>query len=271
LKTLEFILPLRNPPAVIEQTVKSLVAQTDRRFSILLSDNFSAQGMELMDTAAAQFEAAGIPVRRVKPPFELGRVEHWNWAHYESGADWLKPVFAGDWLEHDYVAKLRAAILSNPECRYIYSSYTLHRVDAEPQTVSSAWAGSFRTAREMERVVLRYGMQFGPPSAAAYERMAFVIVGGYPTALPISADSQLFCAMASRFGALGFVEPLCHFNIHGARFSSSLPGRRRDTFREAITYYLSLGYGAWAARARFSKPAFARLLARETRHYFAGK
>jgi hypothetical protein len=123
----------------------------------------------------------------------------------------------------------------------------------------------------MEKVALRYGMQFGPPSAAAYERNAFITLGGYPTALPICADSLLFCTMAARFGALGFVEPLCHFNIHGARFSTGLPQRRQDNFREVITYCLMLGYAAWASRIKFSKLAFTRLLARETRSYLTGK
>jgi glycosyltransferase involved in cell wall biosynthesis len=271
LNTLEIILPLRNPTPVIEQTVKSLATQTDRRFAVLLSDNFSTHGGELIAAAAGHFEAAGIPVRRVRPPYELGRVEHWNWAHFEAHAAWLKPVFAGDWLEPDYVAKLRAAALANPACRYVYSSYTLHRVDEPPQTVTAAWAGQFRAAAEMERIVLRYGMQFGPPSAAAYERTAFAAVGGYPTALPICSDSLMFCALASRFGALGFEEALCHFNIHGARFSTNLPKRRQDTFRETLTYLLLLGYGAWAARVRFSKLGYARMLAREIQSYRNGK
>ena len=271
MKTLEIILPLRNPTAVIGQTIKSLVVQTDRNYSVLISDNYSTQGGELIAAAVAQFQAAGIVVRRVQPPFELGRVEHWNWAHYAASTDWLKPVFAGDWLETNYIAKLRAAIIANPSCRYMYASYVLHRVDTAPETVCSPWAGRFQTPTEMERVVLRYGMQFGPPSAAAYEREAFAAVGGYPTALPICSDSLMFCALASRFGALGFAEPLCHFNIHGARFSTALPQRRQDTFRECLTYYLMLGYGAWAERVSFSKPAFARMLARETRAYLSGK
>jgi hypothetical protein len=267
LNTLEIILPLRNPTAVIEATVKSLVAQTDRRFSILLSDNFSTSGGELLADAATTFEAAGIAVRRVRPPFELGRVEHWNWAHFESHAEWLKPVFAGDWLEVDYTAKLRAASLANPGCRYIYAAYVLHRVEMAPLTVSSPWAGGFRTATEMEKVVLRYGMQFGPPSTAAYEKTALLAVGGYATPLPICADSLLFCALASRFGALGLAEPLCNFNIHGARFSTGLGEKQRDAFREAFTYCLMLGYQAWAERVPFSKFAFARLLWRQARAY----
>jgi hypothetical protein len=271
LNTLEIILPLRNPTAVIEGTVKSLAAQTDRRFSVLLSDNFSTSGGEFFSSAEKQFEAAGISVRRVRPPFEIGRVEHWNWAHHEAHAEWLKPVFAGDWLEPDYIAKLRLASLTNPTCRYVYSSYVLHRVGYLPLTVKSVWSGGFRSAREMQEVVLRYGMQFGPPSAAAYEKSVFVTCGGYATSFPICADSLLFCAIASHFGALGLAEPLCNFNIHGARFSTGLGEKRRDTFRETLTYHSMIAYRAWAERAGFAWSSFARVLLRETRSYLRGR
>src|SRR6202012_2467346 len=117
-------------------------------------------------------------------------------------------------------------------------------------------------------VVLRYGMQFGPPSAAVFERAIFTAGGGYPTALPICADSLMFCAMASRFGSLGLGEALCHFNIHGARFSTSLLGRRRDSLRETLTYYWMLGYGAWAQGIDFCKLAFAKALLRELRAFY---
>jgi hypothetical protein len=267
--TLAIILPLRNPTAVIAQTADSLASQTDRRFTVLLSDNHSTKGEEFISATANRLQSAGITVRRVQPPFELGRVEHWNWAHHEAGADWLKPVFAGDWLEPDYVARLRAGIAANPACRYVFTSYVYHRGTDKPVPVVSPWAGRFRSPAEMQDNVLRYGMQFGPPSAAAIERNAFIAVGGYPTTLPICSDSLMFCALASRYGVLGIAEPLCHFNIHDARFSTTLPGRKRDTLRECLTYYLMLGYQAWSARVPFSRPGFARLLLRELRAYRA--
>jgi hypothetical protein len=267
LKTLEFILPVRNPTEVLEQTVKSIAGQTDRGFSVLISDNYTTKGGEWIEAAMGEFQKAGIAARRIKPPVELGRVEHWNWAHYQANSEWLKPVFAGDWLELDYVAKLRAAAAANPACRYIFASYVLHRLNVAPETVSSPWVGRFYPAAEMKTAVLRYGMQFGPPSVAAYERTAFIGAGGYPTPLPICSDGLLFCALASRYGALGMAEPLCHFNIHGARFSTGLGEKRKFTFQETITYFWLLGYQAWSEKVQFSGVMFLRLLLREFRGY----
>lgn len=267
MSTLDIILPLRNPTAVLEKTAQSLAAQTERRFSVLLSDNYSTKGLEFLDAAASDLQAAGITVRRVRPPSELGRVEHWNWAHYESTGDWLKPLFMGDWLETNYVSELRAALLGHPQARYVFTSFVYHHGDDPPKIVANPWAGPFYPPEKMERITLANGMQFGPPSAAAYERAAFIALGGYPTTLPICADSLLFCTMASRFGALGLADALCHFNIHGARFSTNLAQQRRNTLRETITYYLMLACRACSERARIPRIAFARLLAREFRSY----
>jgi glycosyltransferase involved in cell wall biosynthesis len=266
-KTLDIILPLRNPPAAFEKTVESLLAQTDRRFTVLLSDNHSTSGAEIIPAVAKKLASAGIFARCVRPPIELGRVEHWNWAMTESSAEWLKPVFAGDWLEPDYVSIIREAAEENPACRYIFCSYVLHPGSNPPVTVTSPWAGRFRPPSEMQQRVLSHGMQFGPPSAAAYERGAFIAIGGYATTLPICADGLTFCTMASRFGVLGIAEPLCHFNIHDARFSTKLPGRRRDSLRELLTFYGMLGYRAWAGFMPLPAISFARLLWRQGREY----
>ena len=119
----------------------------------------------------------------------------------------------------------------------------------------------------MQDVVLRLGMQFGPPSAAAYERTAFISLGGYASTLPMVADSLLFCSLAARFGAAGIRETLCHMNIHAARFSPLLPGKRGDTFGETMTYLSLLGYHAWTERDHFPVVGFFRQLAREFKNY----
>src|SRR5580698_8170005 len=163
MRTIEIIIPLRNPPAAFERSVESLLAQKERSFSVLLSDNHSTKGGELIAAAVERLRGAGIAMRSVRPPLELGRVEHWNWAMYESAGEWLKPLFAGDWLDADYVALLRGAMAENPECRYIFCSYVLHPGGNPPVTVTSPWVGRFRPPAEMQQNVLSHGMQFGPP------------------------------------------------------------------------------------------------------------
>src|SRR5258708_16062324 len=89
---LEIIIPLRNPGAELVPTVASLVSQTDRDFSVLLCDDLSTKGLDHLAEAQKQLTAAGIAVRCIKPPFELWRIEHWNWSHSESPPECFKPL-----------------------------------------------------------------------------------------------------------------------------------------------------------------------------------
>jgi glycosyltransferase involved in cell wall biosynthesis len=264
---LEILIPLRNPTAVFVETIESLAAQLDKDFSVLISDNFSTSGLEEIERALTKLKEAGIAARKIQPPSELGRVEHWNWLHYQSDADWLKPLFAGDWLEYNYVALLRQTVAVCPQCHYVFVQFGYHRDGMPEEIVPNKWAGRFNSPAEMQNVVLRFGMQFGPPCAAAYERTAFFALGGYPTTLPICADSIFFCTMAARFGAAGIARRLCHFQLHKERFSIHLPGKRRDTFRETMIYIFMLAYHGWTERDAFPKTGFARLIARSIRDH----
>jgi hypothetical protein len=268
--TFEILIPVRNAADVFRQTVESLAAQTDRDFTVLISDNFSKSGQEHIEQALSLLADAGISARRIQPPVELGRVEHWNWVHYQSQADWLKPLFAGDWLEPDYIGVLHQVAGSDPRCAYVYTGYQYH-CGTETTTNISKWSGRFFTPQEMQEVVLRYAMQFGPPSAAAYSRTAFLALGGYSAELPITADSFLFCTLAARFGAFGVAKALCHFNIHPNRFSTTLPEQRLYTHRETLTYILTLAYHAWTEKDAFPVTGFLRLLAREYKGRFSGQ
>lgn len=262
--TFEVLIPLRNATEVFGKTIASLAAQTDKNFSVLISDNFSTSGREHLVAAQATLAQAGIAARIIQPPAELGRVEHWNWLHYQSPTDWLKPLFAGDWLEPDYIATVRQTAADEPRCAYIYCGYQYHRA-GETQTTVGSWAGKFFTAQEMQNLVMRFGMQFGPPSVAAYRRDAFLRSGGYEPTLPICADSLLFCKLAARNGAFGVPRACAHFLIHAARFSDSLPGRHRETFREKLRFLGDLGMTAWHERWRFSIWGYLRFFAREVR------
>jgi len=254
---------------VIEKTIDSLIAQTDRSFSVLLSDNHSKEGMDRLGRATSRLTLAGISVHSIRPPVELGRVEHWNWAHFMADADWVKPLFAGDWLDEHYVAKLRKITREHPQCRYVYTGFVYHR-QGEPDLIFiNDWIRKYEGTHEMARIVMNYGMQFGPPSAAAYCRTTFLGTGGYPTQLPICSDSLLFCTLASRYESRGIPEALCHFNIHGSRFSTTLPSKRLQTFRECLVYYVMLAYFLSTENIRYSRWGFLKLMLREARSYMA--
>lgn len=261
---IEILIPLRNITEVIQKTIHSLIAQTFRDFRVLISDNFSTTGQEWIDWAVRELEGNGVSVRRIKPPVELGRVEHWNWIHYESHATWLKPLFGGDSLEPDYIASVCAAVSKVPECAYVSCGYRYHHGDVSTD-VQCSFTSRFIPASEMQDRVLRYGMQFGPPSAAFYKRDIFLKSGGYDPALPICADSLLFCKMAARNGVYKLQRVGVHFLIHGARFSSSLHEKKQATFRETLYYFADLGLTGWHERWQFPVIGYIRMFLRAIR------
>src|SRR5690242_10449136 len=124
---LEIIIPVRNPDERLARTVASLAAQTDRQFSVLLCDSGSTSGLKQLKEAQQQLVALGIAVRRVQAPGELNRLEHWNWAHAQTQAEWLKPLPAGGELKPAYVEALRQRIHQQPQAQLI-------RCDAEVRT-----------------------------------------------------------------------------------------------------------------------------------------
>src|SRR2546430_9365070 len=96
---LQFLIPLRNPTDVLTKSIASLVTQSEKNFEVIISDNHSTSGQEFIEAALAALQEGSLAVKIVRPGRELGRVEHWNWLHYQATADWLKPLFVGDWLD----------------------------------------------------------------------------------------------------------------------------------------------------------------------------
>lgn len=222
---LEVIIPVRNPGEKLLESAASLAAQTDRDFGVVLSDNGSTSGLEWIAQACATLGAAGIPVRQVRPRLALGRVEHWNWAHSQATADWLKPLFVGDLLAPAYVARLRERALARPAARFIRCEFEMR----SPQSTSVTrvpFAQSSLTPSEFLDHYPQGGNWIGGPVNVAYHRAAWQVAGGYLPQLPACADLELYVMMILRHGLETIPEPLAIFQLHDQRFSHGITRRR---------------------------------------------
>jgi hypothetical protein len=205
--TLEIIIPVRNPDARLLQTAASLVAQTDRRFEVLLSDNCPGTGIERLEEAAKQLMAAGITVRRVKMPGELKRLEHWNRAHSEARADWLKPLLAGEILRPEYVARFRKRVEEKPQAQFVRCDAALRtewgvetvRAPFDEASIAAAQFGDYFPAK-VEWICRM--------SNVAYSRIAWLATGGYCNQLPGFASLNLNVTLALHHGLENIAEPL---------------------------------------------------------------
>lgn len=217
-------MPVRNPGSKLIESGASLIAQTNRDFGVVLSDNFSDKGSEFITQFCNELKTAGIPVQRVKPSRELGRVQHWNWAHAQGQADWLKPLFVGDLLKPEYVARLRQRT-QKPEAHVVRCEFEMRT--SVGSTVSSA---PFRHESLSPSEFLNYfpaqGNWLGGPLNMAYRRTAFQVTGGYATQLPSAADYKLHAMLATRYGLEIIHQDLATFQLHEQRFSHGIRGRR---------------------------------------------
>ena len=244
---LEIVVPVRNPGSKLIETGASLVAQTGRDFSVLLSDNFSTSGSGIIAQFCDQLRNAGITARAVKPPFELGRVQHWNWAHAQAKAEWLKPLFVGDRLKTAYVQRVRERLGTRPAAQFMRCDCEFHTAAGIAITPAPFTAESL-TPTEFLAYFPALGNWLGGPINFAYRRAAWQAAGGFATQFPASADYKLSALLALRHGIEVFHEPLTEFHLHEQRFSSGIRGRRVNgcmevwlILRQMRNYCLSVG------------------------------
>ena len=219
-------MPVRNPGAKLLETGASLAAQTARGFGVVLSDNFSTSGQEILAQFEAEMAAAGIPVRRVRPPYELGRVQHWNWAHAQGTADWLKPLFVGDLLQPDYVLRHRQRVEARPSAQIIRCEFEVLVAGISQPAARAPFALEHLTPENFLNYFPLLGNWIGGPINIAYRRTAWQAAGGYAPQLPACADLKLNAQLAARYGLEVIHETLAVFQLHDQRFSHGIRHRR---------------------------------------------
>lgn len=211
---LEIIIPVRNPDQRLARTVASLAAQTDRKFSVILSDNASGSGLNHLKEAQQQLAAVGIPARRIRAPGEMGRLEHWNWAHAMAEADWLKPLPMGSELRPAYVEALNQRIHRQPQAQSV-------RCDAD---VMTEWGPETVRAPFQETSLSAAGfMEYFPASIRwlagssnmAFRRVAWQAAGGYSVQLPGSSFLNLNVILALHHGLENIHESLVAVDLAG--------------------------------------------------------
>jgi hypothetical protein len=255
---LEIIIPVRNPDAKLLETGASLIAQMDRNFGILLSDNHSTTGQDMMEQFQHEMVSAGITVRQVKPPYALGRVQHWNWAHGEGRAEWLKPLFVGDLLLPAYIERLRQRTQIKLNAQIIRCEFEV-RENGKVRITSVPFQQESLSPAEFLSYYPLLGNWIGGPINVAYRRAAWQAAEGYSPQLPACADLKLNSALAVRHGLEIIHEPLAVFQLHEQRFSHGIGKRRVNgcfelwlILRELRIYCLKAGLpwpenGVWRA------------------------
>ena len=211
---MEIIIPVRNPDQRLARTAASVAAQTDRKFSVILSDNGSTSGLNYIKEAQQQLAAAGIPVRRVQAPGEMRWLEHWNWAQAQAQADWLKPLPVGSELKPVYVEAFNQRIHQQPQARFVRCDGEV-RTEWGLETVRAPFPqGSISPAEVLNYFPARIRW-LATGSNMAYQRVAWLAAGGYSMQLPGCAFLNLHVILALHHGLENIHEPLVTVDLAG--------------------------------------------------------
>lgn len=209
---LEIIIPVRDGGRRLLRTAASLAAQTEREFAVLLSDDFSAAWPAQVEEAQNQLEAAGIAVRRLRPPRGLKRLEHWNWAHTQSRADWLKLLLPGEELRPAYVEHLGRCVRERPHARLVRCDVEL-RTDWGPVTERAPFTGKGVNAAEFAHFFPGRQRWMARTINVACDRGAWWGAGGYATQFPACAGLNFNVIQALHYGVENVPEPLAFVDI----------------------------------------------------------
>jgi hypothetical protein len=204
---LEIIIPVRDGSHRLLPTAASLAAQTDRRFAVLLSDDFSATGPHQIDEAQNQLAVAGIQVRRLRPPRGLKRLEHWNWAHAQSRGGWVKLLLPGEELRPAYVERLGRCVAERPHARFIRCDVEL-RTEWGPVISRAPFAGNGVDPAEFVRYFPRQRKWIARSINVACDRTTWLSAGGYATQFPVRAALNFNVIQALHHGVENVPEPL---------------------------------------------------------------
>ncbi|MDB6022020.1 MAG: hypothetical protein JWQ04_1877 [Pedosphaera sp.] len=224
----DIVIWAQNPDASLVETAASLAAQTDRQFGVVLSDNHSSVGQNHLDTTHKKLLSAGISVRRVTPPGELSRIEHWNWAHSQSQAAWLKPLSPGEHLKPLFVERLKQRISERPKAQVIRCDIEL-RTEWGPEILTAPFELASISAGEFTNYFPAHLEWVSHSGNFAYGRTAWQAMGGYSIHQPASAALNLNVMLSLHHGLENLPETLV---------SAEWPAH--DNRRERISYLMEL-------------------------------
>lgn len=215
--TLEIVCPVRNGGDAFRETLRSLAPLARPGCTLLISDNFSTDGNLWADLLP---ELTAWQPRIIRPPAELGRVEHWTWALRQSTAQLVKPMMSGDFLAPTCVERVLAAADAHPEASFSFCQSRMLEVEKEYVAGPLIPEGLISSERFRELTV-EQGNVAGALTGVTFRRDILFSALPFDTAFPWSADWRLYCRCAAVAPCYFIAEPLCLLNRRIARFSSS--------------------------------------------------
>jgi glycosyltransferase involved in cell wall biosynthesis len=257
--SIAIIIPNFNHSRLIHRNLQNLADQTQAPDEIIVVDDAST------DHSLAVIESFcdKLPqMKVVRNPQNIGVNESLNIGLGIARSAFVVSSAADDYLQVEFVEKMRRALETFPDVRFCTSQYVEHLEVSDklrvygPNDDSGCWFAD-RTAYFSPaefRALLDRKFVWLPINAAVVHADTFRNLGGYDPALKWHSDWFVAYAIAFRYGFAIVPEPLSVFRVADGTYSAG--ARRRATEREV----------GWAVYQKLAEPEFADIRAALGRH-----
>lgn len=225
------VVPAYNNADYIEETMRSILAQTYSELEVVVSDHSSTDATwELLQ----QF-ADDPRVVLLQTPAGGGARVNWNRVTEAATGDFVKLVCGDDLIRHDIVEKQVAAF--EPGVALVASSRDI--IDANRRVVvHNRGIGRLRgrhTGAAAIRATVRAGTNvFGEPACVMMRRETLAAAGNWAEGEQYLIDEASYVSVLLRGDFVGIREPLAAFRVNAGQWSVRLAGEQAE---QAIRFH----------------------------------
>lgn len=216
------VVPAYNSRRFIDETMRSILAQTLSDFELIVADHSSDDGT----WEALQVYLDDPRVRLLRTPPGGGAPANWARVTAEATAPYLKLVCGDDVMAATNLERQVAALDAYPTVDLVASRRTLIDADGRVLVQARGLGGieGLSTGCAAVRHAVRSGSNiFGEPACVLLRRSAFVARGGWDAEQPYVIDQATFCNVLMGGGDfLALPEPLASFRISPQQWSREL-------------------------------------------------
>lgn len=129
---LTIVVPTFKRTNTLNQTLKSLLDQTDKDFEVLVVDNDSEEEVGLATDRLINSYSSHLPVALFRNHSNVGMFGNWNKGIELSRTKWLTILHDDDCLSREYVETVKNAIKKNPDIDILCVEFVRFRGDSFP-------------------------------------------------------------------------------------------------------------------------------------------
>lgn len=230
------VVPTYQNAAFVEETMRSVLAQTFAGFELVIADHSSTDGTwEMLQQFTSDHR-----VRLLRTPPGGGAPRNWNRVTEAAGGELLKLVCGDDLLHPTCLSEQVEALDAAPAAVMVACRRDI--VDARGGTVVRARGlprmRGLVPGREAVRLAVRAGTNlFGEPVCVTVRRAALVSAGGWDGSQPYLIDQATYANLLRHGDLVAQPRVLAAFRVSAQQWSVALV---REQARQAAGFHRSL-------------------------------